>query len=255
MTNLYVFGGRHFWDRSFHCCFPTVKFLADGETHVHHIPSSRHQQIQLEAEKKRWFSKQRPGFLCGFGTATSQKIFKLQRFTEQRYLGRRCFPGEAAPRSLWTLLPENYPSSIVEKLKRTERSCSWCKVWSGHPRPLEPAGAGAGRVSPILFGLCLLCVVTWTCSSVFMEDFPENLFQGLPAGHSDAQGHLVWLCLAPSKWESFWLCPFTPQTQEKWGPAYLSTNLCPVLSNKEEKKTSLSSVNCFFVTGYTSKAL
>lgn len=83
---------------------------------------------------------------------------------------------------------QNYPSSVVEKLKRTERSCSWCKVWSGHLRPLEPAGAGAGRVSPILFGLCLLCVATWTCSSVFMEDFPENLFQGLPAGYSDPRG-------------------------------------------------------------------
>lgn len=83
---------------------------------------------------------------------------------------------------------QDCPSSTVEKSKRTERSCSWCKVWSGHLSPLEPAGAGAGRVSPILFGLCLLCVVTWTCSSVFMEVFSENLFQGLPGGHSDPRG-------------------------------------------------------------------
>lgn len=63
------------------------------------------------------------------------------------------------------------------------------------------------------------------------------------------QEHSVWFCFAPSKWESLWLCPFSPQTQEKWSPAYLRTNLCLVLSNREEKKTLLSSVNCFFVTG------
>lgn len=56
MTNWYTFEGRRFLDGTFHCCFATLKFLVDCETRVHHILSSRQQQIQLEAEKKRWFS-------------------------------------------------------------------------------------------------------------------------------------------------------------------------------------------------------
>lgn len=186
MTNWYIFGGRHFLDGTFHCCFATVKFLVDCETRVHHILSSRQQQIQLEAEKKRWFSPAEAWIsVCHITEDIQAPVLHWAALPGQEML----FSRRSSTKELVNLVTSRIvPVALWRNKKRTERSCSWCKVWSGHLSPLEPAGAGAGRVSPILFGLCLLCVVTWTCSSVFMEVFSENLFQGLPGGHSDPRG-------------------------------------------------------------------
>lgn len=162
------------------------------------------------------------------------------------------FSRRSSSKELVTLLTSRIiPVTSWRNKNRTVRS----KVWSGHLSPLEPAGTRAGGVSPTLFGLYLLCGVTWTCSSVFTEDFPENLLQGLSRGRSDPRGTWCDSASPHPRRKSLWLCPFTPQTQEEWGPACLSINSCPVLSNGEEKKTLLSSVNWFFVTGYTSKTL
>lgn len=120
-------------------------------------------------------------------------------------------------------------------------------------RAPEPCGAckNKGRTcfSNSLWTEPLVCVVTWTCSSVFMEDFSENLLQGLPGGHSDPRSTRCGSALPHPSESPFGHVHPLPTLKRNGGPAYLSTNLHPVLSNREEKKTLLSSVNCFFVTG------
>lgn len=263
MSNLHIFRSG-FWGLSYllvvyYCKNP----CRPSGTCISHIPLSSDQPIQLETENKMCFSE-KSHFLCGFGTATSQEPFKLRCSTDHHYMGMRgCFPEETSSSTTKELTQLfNYAASIGNKKKRavkyysqwedltkapetsvackTKRRCFCQRLWTervqhghlgSHQTPLASSSCFGGVVWESL----------WDC----------------PGGHGGPRVTCVHFCLGVIQEHLFGHFPLLPRLKKNRVLHILAQSccLCLQLGNREEKKTLLSSVNCFFVTEYTSKTL
>lgn len=155
--------------------------------------------------RKGDFPRRGLDFCVVFGQPWIQEKFKVQCFTEQRYLGRRCcFPGGAAPRSLCTFLPAELSQSHHGEIKEDWKKLLLVQILI---RALEPCGAcrnkGRTHFSPSLWTAPLVCGHL-DLQQCFYGGFLYKSLARPSWGMQWPQEHSVWFCLAPSKWESLW---------------------------------------------------